>query len=124
MTDQGIERLLGGLIEKVENIGTQVFEVRKDMHEAEEKAANSRAIVHKRLDDYASRTGKLEAAIETMSSEVGEIRGVTDKVVALRQQAEGAGSLGRALLRVGGWVLASAGWAVGVYTYWTGRPPP
>jgi len=124
MSENTIEFMLGKLSNGVESIGKQVHEIRSDMKDAQDKADVSRANVHRRLDEYGTRTGHLEGAIKRLGGEVGEMKAVTDDVIAMRQQAQGAGTLGHALLRVGGWVLATAGWFVGVYTYWTGRPPP
>jgi len=124
MTDRTIEFMLGELTNGVKSIGEQVDKIQINMKDSEHKSDVSRANVHRRLDEYGDRTGHLEGAIKKLGGEVGEMKAVTDDVIALRQQAQGAGTLGHALLRVGGWVLASAGWAVGVYTYWTGRPPP
>ncbi|MDF1606941.1 DUF1515 family protein [Hoeflea sp. YIM 152468] len=131
MSDQSIDRLLGTLLNKVENLGDQFGGMREDMKESERASAASRDKVHKRLDDVTLRQAHLETSVATMngrvealSGEVRDMKDVTDGVTKLTHQAEGLGTLGHALLRVGGWVLASAGWFVGVYTYWTGRPPP
>ncbi|WP_394890108.1 hypothetical protein ACG873_32545 [Mesorhizobium sp. AaZ16] len=52
------------------------------------------------------------------------VEAVTEHVVALRQQAAGAGTLGHWLIKVGIDVVGFAGWLIGIYTYLTGRPPP
>lgn len=124
MNERSLEMLLGGLSADVKNIGKQVVQIRDDMKESQQKADQSRANVHRRLDEYGDRTAQLENAIKYLGDEVGDMKSVTDDVVAMREQARGAGSLGMGLLRVGKYVLAFAGWAVGVYYYFTGRPPP
>lgn len=49
---------------------------------------------------------------------------VTVEVTTLRTKAEGAGTLGRWLIRIGIGVVTAAGWLIGAYTWMTGRPPP
>lgn len=39
-------------------------------------------------------------------------------------QAQGAGTAGEYALKIGVGVVGAIGWAVGVYTWLTGRPPP
>lgn len=124
MSDKTIEFMLGELTNGVKSIGEQVDKIQANMKDSEEKSDISRANVHRRLDEYSDKHSLLEATVATMGKDVSDMKAVTDGVTKMTQQAEGAGTLGMALLRVGGWVLATAGWAVGVYTYWTGRPPP
>ena len=124
MSDKASEFMLGDLTRGITSIGQQVQEIRTDMKDSQEKADVSRATVHRRLDENSDKHSLLEATVATMGKDVSDMKSVTDGVQKMTYQAEGAGTLGHALLRVGGWVLATAGWFVGVYTYWTGRPPP
>ena len=77
----------------------------------------SRSKLHDKVNDLVMRMTYIEADHAEMSN-------VTRDVVALRTKAEGAGTLGRYLLRIGVAIIGLAGWAVGAYTYVTGRPPP
>ncbi len=67
---------------------------------------------------------KSVTGLVTVKAKVERVEGVSDDVVAMRQQAQGAGTLGRWLIKIGIAVVTIAGWAVGAYTYLTGRPPP
>jgi len=108
-----IERALGIVIGKLESI-----EVRLG------KQDESRAALHKVVDDLVMRTTHLETDLLSVKNQVKGVEQVTDDVKALRQQAQGAGTLGQWLIKLGIGVVAFAGWAVGVYTWFTGRPPP
>ena len=126
-----INRALGQLIGKVDEIGKQMAETRRDLTASERNAAESRSNVHRRLDDVQSEIHALKltaasqaAAIDGLKGSVAEMQTVTDDVKTLRQQAQGAGTLGQWLIKVGIAVLALAGWAASAYTYLTGRPPP
>lgn len=133
MRDEGadINRALGQLIGKVDEIGKQLAETRQDMTASERNAAESRGNVHRRLDDVQSEIHALKitsvnqaAAIDGLKGSVAEMQTVTDDVKTLRQQAQGAGTLGQWLIKIGIAVLAIAGWVASAYTYLTGRPPP
>lgn len=59
-----------------------------------------------------------------LKNKVEGMEEVTVQVKTLRNKAEGAGTAGRWLLRIGIAVVSFAGWVVGLYTYYSGRPPP
>lgn len=122
--ETGVERALGLLMGQMKGLGEQVAQVQSNMKEADEKSDKSRANVHRRLDDINTRTSHLETGMEHLASEVGDMRMVTDDVKEMREQARGAGTLGRVLLWLGGGILTGAGWLVAAYTWVTGRPPP
>lgn len=133
MSDGGadINRALGVLMGKVNAIGEQLTQTRHDMTTSEKKSDESRGNMHRRLDEVRSEIYGLKmtsanqaAAIEGLKGSVAEMQAVTDDVKALRQQAQGAGTLGQWLIKIGIAVLAVAGWVVSAYTYLTGRPPP
>lgn len=108
-----VERTLGVLLGKLEGIEDRL-----------ERADESRANVHRRLDELVMRTTHLETDMQATKVRVGEMRAVTDDVVKLRTQAAGAGTLGRWLIRIGIGVVTVAGWLTAAYTQFTGRPPP
>jgi len=124
MSAPSLEMLLGGLQEGVKNIGQQMSEMRTEMREDQEKADKSRANVHKRLDEQSDKQAALEVHFAVMSKDVTEMKSVTDEVVSMRQQAQGAGTLGRWLLRIGSGILVLAGWVTSAYMYFAARPPP
>ena len=115
---------VGRLTEAVRSLADKIEANEKRNVAAIIDANASRKDVHRRLDDIVDRTSHLENGTAEIKRKVDAMEEVTIEVTTLRHQAQGAGTLGHGLLRVGGWVLATAGWFVGVYTYWTGRPPP
>lgn len=59
---------------------------------AEDKAAESRAAVHRRMDELVGRVGHLETSTATIVADVAEMRPVTDDVK--RWKLMGIGALG------------------------------
>ncbi|WP_339760683.1 DUF1515 family protein [uncultured Hoeflea sp.] len=126
-----IYRSIGELTGAVKALGDTIESNEKRNVTAIAEANKSRANVHKRLDeitataaDLTTRTSHLESGIASLTSEVGDMRKVTDDVKVMREQARGAGTLGHWLIKFGGWVLGAAATLVSVYTWITGRPPP
>ena len=60
----------------------------------------------------------------TINRKVETVEKITDDVKTIRDQAAGAGTAGRWLIKVGVGVVATAGWLAAAYTHLTGRPPP
>lgn len=112
-TNASVERTLGIILGKLEG-----------MEERMDKAENSRAGVHRRLDDLVMRTTHLESDVSSTKNKIETMERVTVEVTTLRTKAEGAGTLGRWLIKFGLGVIWLAGVLVGAYTYITGRPPP
>lgn len=112
-TNAGVERTLGIILGKIEGIEDRM-----------EKAEASRANMHRRLDESVTRTAHLESEFGLIKSKLEGMEKVTVQTTTLITKAEGAGTLGRWLLRIGVGVVTVAGWVVGAYTYLTGRPPP
>lgn len=112
-TNASVERTLGIILGKLEG-----------MDERMEKAESSRAGVHRRLDDLLQRTTHLEGEVAATKSKVEGMEKVTVEVTTLRTKAQGAGTLGRWLIRAGIGIVTLAGWMIGAYTWLTGRPPP
>ncbi len=108
-----VERMLGILLGKIEGIEDRM-----------ERAESSRAGVHRRLDDLLQRTTHLEGEVASTKSKVEDMEKVTIEVTTLRTRAQGAGTLGRWLVRLGIGIVTVAGWLIGAYTWMTGRPPP
>jgi len=84
----------------------------------------SRSALHKSMNDLVMRTTHLEADMSSVKHKVENHEKVTVEVTTLRTKAQGAGTLGQWLIRIGIGVVGFAGWLVGVYTWLTGRPPP
>lgn len=119
-----IYKLIGELTGTVKAIEGGISEIKQDLATSEVASSNSRAGIHHRLDDIVQRTANLESDMSATKNKVEGMEKVTVEVTTLRSKAEGAGTLGRWLLRAGIGVVTVAGWLVGAYTYLTGRPPP
>lgn len=113
MTSASVERTLGLVLGKLEAIDDRL-----------ERADESRAVIHRRMDDLVDRTGHLESDVGSIARKVSDMEKVTIEVTTLRTKAQGAGTLGRWLIRIGVVIVTAAGWLIGAYTYLTGRPPP
>lgn len=126
-----IYKLIGGFGEAIKAIERGITEIKHDIAASEITSSNSRAGIHRRLDDIVQRTANLEGEMNATKKETTEIKDkvagmekVTGDVMTLRAKAEGAGTLGHWLLRIGVVVVTAAGWLIGAYTWLTGRPPP
>jgi hypothetical protein len=89
-----------------------------------DRADESRAGVHRRLDEFVHRLTRVESDLISVKHSQANMQAVTDDVVSLRTQAQGAGTAGRLLLKTGIAIVGAAGWLLGLYTWFTGRPPP
>ncbi|KQZ81862.1 hypothetical protein ASD64_08870 [Mesorhizobium sp. Root157] len=112
-TNASVERTLGLVLGKLEAIDDRL-----------ERADESRSGLHRRMDDLVMRTGHLEANVGSIAKKVEDMEKVTVEVTTLRTKAQGAGTLGKWLIRLGIGVVMAAGWMMSVYTWLTGRPPP
>lgn len=119
-----IYKLVGELTGAVKAIEGGIREIKQDLAASEETSSNSRAGIHLRLDDIVQRTANLESDMSVTKNKVEGMEKVTVEVTTLHSKAEGAGTLGRWLLRAGIGIVTVAGWIIGAYTYLTGRPPP
>jgi hypothetical protein len=119
-----IYKSIGELTGIVKGLSEKIEENERRNTESIRRADESRANVHRRLDDLVLRTTHLESDMQSTKSRVEEMGAVTDDVVKMRHKADGAGTLGRWLIRIGIGVVSVGGWIVGAYTYLTGRPPP
>lgn len=112
-----IYKLVGGLDEAVRGIERSLEGLKKGIADSEQNSATSRANVHKRLDEVVLRTSTLESEVSIVKLKMDEMSGITDSVKELSQKAQGAGILGRVLLRLGIALITLAGWLVGAYQY-------
>lgn len=98
-----------------------ILEALKDQNQT---SSAYRSAMRDELGKLVMRTTQLEVDAGTIRRRIEDMEAVTVEVTTLRTKAEGAGTLGRWLVRIGIGVVTLAGWIVGVYTYLTGRPPP
>ena len=66
----------------------------------------------------------IESDVTTLKRKVDGVEQITEGVEKMTQQAAGAGTAGRWLIKIGIAVIGAAGWLAAVYTHLTGRPPP
>lgn len=122
---------LNEVYKAIGSLTAEVAGMRKDLQESEARSAEStrradesRANVHRRLDEVVMRTTHLESDVASTKNKIEAMEKVTVEVTTLRAKAEGAGTLGRWLIRIGISVVTVAGWIAATYTWLTGRPPP
>lgn len=119
-----IVKSLGELTGAVKAVENGISEIKQDIAASELTSSNSRAGIHRRLDEQLGRLTNVEADIGKLKDKVTDMENVTVEVKTIRAKAQGAGTLGFWLIRAGVYVVGAAGWLVGVYTWLTGRPPP
>lgn len=119
-----IYKQVGELIGTVKGLGGKVDDLKHELAEAEATSAAYRQGVRDELAKLVVRATHLESDMSTVKERVEAHEKVTVEVKTLRSKAEGAGTLGRWLIRVGIGVVTVAGWIIGAYTWLTGRPPP
>lgn len=83
-----------------------------------------RSAMREELGKLVMRMTQVEADVLSAKNRLDATERVTVEVTTLKTRAEGAGTLGRWLLRIGIGVVTLAGWLIGGYTWLTGRPPP
>jgi hypothetical protein len=96
-----IERALGRVIGKLESIEDRL-----------ERADDSRALMHQEINQLVLRTTHVESDQLTIKAQLSKLQLVTDDVIVLRTKAQGAGTLGRWLIKIGIGIITVAGWLV------------
>lgn len=115
---------LGELTGTLKALDAKVSDIREDMSAADAASAEYRAGVREELRHIVTRTTHLETDVLATKNRVTEMQSVTDDVKTMTVKAQGAGTAGRWAMRLGLGVVGFVGWAVGLYTWMTGRPPP
>ena len=113
MPETNVERQLGIIIGKLEGIEDRL-----------DRADDSRARLHESLNNVVMRTTYIETDMTALNRKVESVEKITDDVKTIRDQAVGAGTAGRWLIKIGIGVVTTAGWLAAAYTWMTGRPPP
>lgn len=102
----------------------EVRGLRRDVQDDRRASADYRQGVREELANLVMRQTHIESDVSSLKNKVEGMEKVTVEVTTLRTKAEGAGTAGRWLIRLGIAILGFAGWVVGAYTWLTGRPPP
>lgn len=112
-----LNRLIGELAAEVRGL-------RRDVQDDRTASASYRQGMRDEMGKIVLRQTHLESDVSSIKAKVEDMEQVTIEVKTLRTKAEGAGTLGRWLIKIGGWVLSAAGGFAAAYTLLTGRPPP
>jgi hypothetical protein len=99
--DAAVHRQLGELIAGMRGLQESVKRVEDQALRSEDKSAESRAVVHRRMDEISSRVGSVESSLTSVKDDVTEMKPVTDDVKRWRMM--GIGALG--MIGVGGVAL-------------------
>lgn len=99
--DAYVHRQLGELAEGMRGLQQSLRRIEESGQRSEDKSAESRAVVHKRMDELVSRVGHLETGMSEMKEDVAEMKPVTDDVK--RWKLMGIGALG--VIGIGGMAL-------------------
>lgn len=108
----------------------EVRGLRRDVQEDRQTSATHRQGVREELSNMVLRQTHIENDVMGLKNEFASLTSkveahekVTVEVTTLRTKAAGAGTVGRWLLKLGGWLLSAVGGAAAAWTLLTGRPP-
>lgn len=87
-----IYRAIGQLTAEVTSLRRDIQEDAQNAVDTAKRADDHRAVIHKRMDEIITRTGKLEGQMEAATETLGEVKDVTDQVT--RWRLAGLGALG------------------------------
>lgn len=90
--DAAVHRQLGELAAGMRALQDTMRRIEEGADRAEDKAAESRAAVHRRMDELVGRVGHLETSTATIVADITEMKPVTDDV--RRWKLMGIGALG------------------------------
>lgn len=99
--DAETNRLIGQLVADIRSLQDAVRRVEKAVERSDVKSDNSRANMHRRIDELVDRTAALETDVREVKSDTGEMKPVTDKV--RNWEKMGIGALG--MVGIGGVAL-------------------
>jgi hypothetical protein len=99
--DAGVHRLLGELVAEMRGLKEDIQEIRGAQMRSEDRTTQSRAVVHRRMDEMVDRVGALESNITNVQTDIADIKPVTNDVK--RWKLIGIGALG--MIGLGGIAL-------------------
>jgi hypothetical protein len=99
--DVGVHRQLGELVAGLRGLKDDIQEIRDAQLRADDKSTQSRAVVHRRMDELVSNVGTLERHITSVQADVADMKPVTNDVK--RWKLIGIGALG--MIGIGGIAL-------------------
>ena len=116
--------LIGERVAKLEVHVANTREALDFLREDAKDSARTRKEMYGKLDDIVQHVTVMQSEQAAQAAKIDTIITAHREVENARNQMLGAGKLGRALWRVGGWLLAAA---VSLYSFWSwlvGKPPP
>lgn len=87
--DPSIHQQLGRLVEGMEGLKDSIRRMEDQSRRSEDKAAESRAVVHRRLDEMVDRVGDVEQTVALVKDDVTDVKPVTDDMKRLRLMGVG-----------------------------------
>jgi hypothetical protein len=99
--DASLYRQLGELVAGLRGLKEDIQEIRDAQMRSEDRTTQSRAVVHRRMDEMVARVGTLEINITNVQADVADIKPVTNDVK--RWKLIGIGALG--MIGIGGIAL-------------------
>jgi hypothetical protein len=99
--DVNVHRQLGELVAGLRGLKEDIQEIRDAQLRADDKSTQSRAVVHRRMDEMVSQVGTLERHITSVQADVADMKPVTNEVK--RWKLIGLGALG--MIGIGGIAL-------------------
>lgn len=91
--DAAVHRQLGELVAGLRGIQDDMREMKATLQRSEDKSAESRAAMHRRLDEAVDRIGRVESSVASVNEDVAEMKPVTDDVRRWRLMGIGALSM-------------------------------
>lgn len=97
MANESVQMLLGRLVAQVAGIEKAVAEIKLDAETSVRATSESRAAVHRRMDDLVGQVGSVSADLQgvkgtvtSLAGTVAQMKAVTDDVVRWRLMGMGA----------------------------------
>jgi hypothetical protein len=84
-------------------------------------ASESRRRTHEKMDALGTELHSVRSEVRDLAERVTTIEPTWKDYLRKQDQVRGAGALGRALWRIGGWLLAAAVPLAGIYSWLTGH---
>jgi hypothetical protein len=99
--DAAVHRQLGELVAGMHSLQESIKRVEEQSRRSEDKATESRAGMHRRMDEMVNRVGQVETSVSSLKDDVSDMKPVTDDV--RRWKLMGIGALG--MIGIGGIAL-------------------
>lgn len=88
--DAYVHRQLGELAKGMRGVQQSLQRIEDNGRRSEVKSAESRSVVHRRMDELVTRVGQLEAGLSEIKEDVSERKPVTDDVKRRKLMGVGA----------------------------------